>query len=179
MVDIIPIEVARAHCRTDASDDALVAFYLDAAIADVEKRTGLALAPQVVTQTLDAWPRASDRLASSLLRWPVSAVTGVTYLDTDAEVQTLDAPLWRAALASRPGRVIFSGAQLPRLAGSGAVTITYQAGFADPADVPANVKQAALLLLAEFFGNREAGALSDAAESAVAGLLRYDKRRAI
>jgi len=175
MVDIIPMEVARAHCRTDASDDTLVSFYLDAAIADVEKRTGLALAPLAVTDLLDAWPRTS----ATLTRWPVSSITGISYLDADDVSQPLDVSLWRPAIATRPGRIIFGTCRLPRLAGAGAVSIAYQAGYADPDDVPANVKQAVLLLTAEYFENREAGAISDAAERAVSGLLRHERRRTL
>lgn len=179
MVDIIPIEVLRGHCRSAASDDAMVSFYFAAAVAEVEKRTGLALAPIEVTDILDAWPRLPGRLSATLSRWPVTAVAGISYLDTDSAAQDLDASLWRTALAARPGKIIFSSAQLPRLAGADAITISYTAGYADPADIPANVKQAALVLLAEYFGNREAGAISEDAERAVSWLLRHDRRRTL
>lgn len=159
MADLIPIELARSQCRADSSDDVLLQQYTDAAIGWIEKRTMLLLSAASVSEVVDAWPRRP----LALKRWPVTSIDSVAYLDSSGSAQSLDGSQWRAAVQERPARIAFTGSLPPLSVGGSAVTVTYTAGFSDPDDVPAQITQAALILLAEFYRNREAGAISDAA----------------
>jgi uncharacterized phiE125 gp8 family phage protein len=161
----LPLAVFRDHLRQSSgfadavSDDALLSQYLRAAIALVEGRTGRALLARNFALRLTRW---RDGYAQPLTVAPVSAVVSVTLLDAGG-VETLLAPetYILQADSARP-RLIAAGLALPTLPTGGSVVIILTAGFG-PAwdDVPADLRQAVLLLAAQYYEARDSGGNPD------------------
>lgn len=168
----VQVEMLRQHLDADPADDALLEQYNAAAVGWIEDNTSLLLSSQEVVQEFDTLAARTY-----LRRWPVSAVLQVSYLDTRGAQQDLAPTSYRFATASLPATLVRVGCMPRVLKGAGAVTVTYTAGYASPADVPATVVQAIYLLVGEFFKNREAGAISADAGRAIPALLRRYRRR--
>ncbi len=99
-----------------------------------------------------------------LLRSPVQSVTSIQYLDANGNTQTLaqnpapGLPGYIVDTDSEPARIAPAN-NLPwavTLAQQSAVTILYQAGYANPDVVPETMKHQVKLLLGELYENREA-----------------------
>ena len=143
----------------DDIDDASLQRLVDAAQAHVERVTGLLLWSRPVTQAfsgagpllLDAWPIGADPHLT------------VTYLDPTGSEQQFGGA--RLAAWSRPARVVLpAGSALPALMRApDAIRVTVQAGYASASDVPPDVRQAMLMLIAHFDRNREAVVATGAA----------------
>lgn len=124
----VTLAEAKAWCRIDTTDeDALVTALIAAARLQVESLTGRALVTQ--SWRLTTCPRG---LVVALPVIPVSALT--------------DAP---------DGAVLQGDAVLLATRESGEITIDYTAGYGAAADVPQDLKQAVLTLVAFWFENRD------------------------
>ena len=90
---------------------------------------------------------------------PISSITSIQYIDTDAATQTLSSSLYDADFASpnKPCRIEPAYGQTWPLTRSvqNAVTITFVAGYGARAAVPQVVKNAMLTLIAHWYENRE------------------------
>lgn len=81
---ILPLAEVKASAHiTHNGDDAILAGFRDAALGEIERRSGVALATAQFTWTLRAFPSRID-----LPMRPVTAVDEVTYSDADGLVQT-------------------------------------------------------------------------------------------
>ena len=143
-----PVSLAEVkdHIRvTDASEDALIAAALAAAVRAVEARASLALMTQMWRLRLDAAPEETLILPIA----PVASVDAVTVSGAG-----VDPSAYEVALGS-PGRMRVAAPWPAPAAAIGDVTIDFTAGYASAADVPAPLKQAALMLTAHFYENRE------------------------
>ena len=154
----VDLEAARAWLRLDTTDeDALLGRLLAAATRRVEFECALAMIDQRWRYLRDCWPREA---VLKLPIHPVRAVESVKVL-TDAGLIDVDPALWRASLDARPARLrAMPGFPRPA-AGIDVVQVELRAGFgAAPADVPADLRQAVLMLAAHWFEARE-GATAD------------------
>jgi hypothetical protein len=142
-----PVSLAQAKlwCRIDTGDeDALLSALIAAARLQVESLTGLALTSQSWRLVLDCAPR--------LVVLPVAPVI---------------------ALSAAPDGAVLQGDAVLLAEAGGAVTIDYTAGFGDAGAVPADLKQAVLLLVAYWYENRDAIATAPlSVERLVAGYRR-------
>lgn len=150
---------ARAQLRLDdEDDDLLIDAMIRAATEHLDGWTGIlgrALMPQTWRQDYACF---EDRL--SLPLFPLISVTSVKYYDANAVQQTFSPASYEVltdALGSYVARLrnaswpssIDTNRQVP-------VSVTYQAGYADAANVPMPIKQAILLMVGNFYENREA-----------------------
>jgi hypothetical protein len=125
---------AKAWCRIDTDDDdALVTALIAAARLEVESFTGRALITQSWRLSLECPPGPVVMLPVI----PVSAITAATADGEDIAV-TLQGD---AALLPDEGYETLS--------------IDYTAGYGAAADVPADLKQAVLMLVAYWYDNRD------------------------
>jgi uncharacterized phiE125 gp8 family phage protein len=85
----------------------------------------------------------------------LGAITSVVYVDADGAEQTLDADTYEADTVSVPGRLLLAyDESWPSTRSQwNAVRVRYTVGWA-VADVPAPIKQALLLLVAQLYEHR-------------------------
>jgi uncharacterized phiE125 gp8 family phage protein len=157
----LPVAAFRAHLRLGAgfddtaTEDAMLAQYLRAALAVVEARTGKALITRNFLFTTDGW-RWPDRQALPIA--PVTAVTQLAIRSAEGALVVIDPARWAwAADAFRPA-LVARGAILPPVPRLGRAEITLSAGFGLWADLPADLAQAVMLLAAQYYDARAGGA---------------------
>ena len=181
------LALVKVHLRVDiADDDALIGAYVAAATRACEEHTRRQFMPATWRLSLDEFPsgelnsRISPAIEANdilLPRPPFAAVTSLIYKDPAGVAQTLVSGTDYLQLSDdEPARLV-----LPLTATwpdtyrqPGAVSITYVAGYADAASVPAPLKQAVLFLVSHLYENREpviVGTISSALPFAVDSLL--------
>lgn len=150
-IDALDIDTAKAHLYVDFSDDdALITAYIKAAVAFAEEKTGKAL----ITQTWDesiACPSGKVYLS----KVPVQSLASITYYDADNVQQT--ANLADFTLVANEDWAYVECDTWPTVYDrADALTIRYVAGFGDATtDVPSNLTLAMLLLVAQYYMQRE------------------------
>lgn len=158
-----PVTAAQAKLQAKvdySTEDSLIAIYIQAARELVEKKMGIALLPQTIQEKHSAWPlatRLNPYRAIRLHRYPLRAVSSVGYLDENGDAQVLDSSTYVVSGTSYPPMIApANGQEWPDvLEQVGAITITYTAGYDDADSVPADIRQAILLIVADWFDNRE------------------------
>ena len=145
----LPVAAFRDHLRLSSgfadgvSDDALLAQYLRAALARIEGRLGRALIARDFLLRLNAW---RESYAQPLTIAPVADLLSLVLVDGQAGQQ---------ADSARP-RIVAAGMALPAIPTGGHVLITLRAGFgAGWDDVPPDLRQAVLLLAAQYYEGRD------------------------
>lgn len=177
-VSVSPLTLEQAKQQLEVvadDDDDLIERLLSAAVDLVERHTGLILSRRSVVEHADTLG-GEIRLRA----WPIASIDAVAYRDRANEAQLLDPTLYRLS-GARPGYVaaLGRGAWPHCTVGRGSVTVTLTAGYAEPNDVPATILQALSLIVAEFYANREAGALSKDAQRSVKWLLDPHRMRRV
>lgn len=155
---VLPVSLAeaKAHLRVDTTDDdTLITALVWAATEAAEQHTGRALTPQAWQLTLDEFPDALE-----LTRLPAVSVTSITYADTDGVDQTLAGSAYSLDTADDFGFAYIVPAYDTTWPDTrdqiNAVTVVYQAGYADAASVPESIKAWIKLQVGAMFENREA-----------------------
>lgn len=172
----LPVGALAEHLRLGSAlslapdQDALLESYLRAALATIEARTGKALFSRTFLLRIDRWRGGADH---PLPIAPVTVIEGVVLVGRDGdEVEVPPARYWLAQDTHRP-RLVGRGAMLPAVPDGGHVVIAFDAGFG-PAwqDIPPDLRQAVLLLAAEYYENRhDGGAAHHGLPMPVAGLI--------
>lgn len=158
----VDLDQVKLHLLVDhGDDDDLIEAFIDAAVEHLDGYAGI-LGRALVTQTwVQKFPRFFGAMRLALA--PVAEVVSVEYFDeNNSEADLGSGPFEVQVDAMGPFLVPPSQpATYPRM---DAVTVTYKAG--QPADdVPAPIKTAMLLLIANWYANREA--VSDVASTAL------------
>lgn len=163
----LSLNAAKQQLRVESdADDDLILNLLAAAVDHVERATGMFLSRRsfaAYADTLGPWLELSP--------WPIKSIDAVVYASTIGNL-ILDPAVYHVADGVRPVRIVPVATWPYAKSFRGSVTITGVAGFDGPEDVPPLALQAVRVLLAEFYENREIGALSAAAERSMAWLLR-------
>ena len=142
---------------TDTTDDTLISDLILAATDLAEARSGRAYVERELTLTLDAWP-AEIRLPSPPLK---TATVVIKYDDDAGDEQTLATADYRVDEDSAPARINPVDSWPDISDWTGAIRITYTAGYGDsPTSTPARARRAILLLVAELYANREISVLN-------------------
>lgn len=141
--------------ESDTTHDATLAALLKAARQCVENRTNRQLVTATWDLKLDAFPLSGPIL---LPYAPVASVTSITYVDSAGDSQTWASSNYVVSTSREPCevRLAYSKSFPVTRVQPDAVTVRFVAGYGDPEDVPAAIKQAMLLLLGHWFENREA-----------------------
>lgn len=169
----VTLAEAKAWLRLDTDDeDMLVTALMLAARMVVEAAIRRVLVTQTWRLVYDFWPVAPIPVA------PLSAVTAVRVHDAAGSTQALAPAAYRLVGGPDEGRLVFP--QMPPASGRPAsgIEIDVVAGYGGPADVPQPLKQAILMLVAQWHENRgDAEAASpDRLPPAVAALLAPYRR---
>ncbi|RYD68011.1 MAG: hypothetical protein EOP58_01720 [Sphingomonadales bacterium] len=155
----VDLALAKQHLRvTHSNEDTIIAAYLAAAKAWVERYTGKGLTDAERVETLPAFPVGDISLAWG--PYTADSLT-ITYLDSDLAEQTFTDFTVLSAFGATRVRAddVWPTAE--------SVTLTYDAGYTS---TPADLDAAVLLLTGEYYDNREAGTASSAASMAVESL---------
>jgi uncharacterized phiE125 gp8 family phage protein len=158
----LPVSVpeAKAQCRIDQAitdEDSLIEALVEAATDYVETATRRALMPQTWDDQRDAFPCDVIELPLS----PVSAITSITYVDTNGDTQTWSSALYQTDLpvgpqAARARIQPVYGGYFPTTRDQlNAVTVRFVAGYANAAAVPEGLKAVIKLLVAHWYIRRE------------------------
>jgi uncharacterized phiE125 gp8 family phage protein len=158
-VAALPIAELRDHLRlgsgfgADGMQDGLTEAYLRAALMAIEGRIGKALITRAVTWTLGCWRHPQ---AQALPVAPVSAITSVTMVDSAGARSAVAPAAYRLVVDMHRPKLAARGSALPSIPTDGLAEIVFVAGFgAGWLDVPADLRQAVLLLAAEFYEKRD------------------------
>lgn len=154
-----PVSLARAKTFLrieDAAEDGLIETLVSAARLHVESITGRAMIAQTWRIVLDAFP------AGGVVKLPVSPVTAISAVrayDEAGEAVNLDAGIFALDAFVTPAciRVPDIVPGLPRLRAARGIEIDFLAGFGpEPEDVPGDLCQALLTLVAHWYEHRDA-----------------------
>lgn len=165
-VEPVTLQEAKNHLRILHDDeDTTIEAYMKATRRYVEQvLTWRALITQEIELALDSF-----RKEIKLPRPPLKEVENIKYTDKDGQEHTIDSDKYIVDTHSEPGRVVLAyGESWPSdiLYPVNAVKIEYEAGYGDnPEDVPAELKQAILILTAHFYEQREPVVIGQSVES--------------
>jgi len=157
----LTLQQAKDHLRVEHNDDdSIIEPLIAAAREEVEGPDsvyGRALLTQTWDWTLPCFPRR--RTTKLLLPLPpLRSVDLVSYIDTAGDPQTWSAAEYRVDITETPGTLEPAfGFDWPQAqAISRAVTIRFTAGWgANPADLPATIPWALLLMIGHWYTHRE------------------------
>lgn len=147
----------KAYLRLDdEAEDALVATLITAARLHVEGVTGRALMAQNWRLVLDSWPE--NRIVKLPVA-PLLSLTAITAYDGDGTGHDVPLAQFLPETTVAPARLLLPPtiAGMPALRERMGIEVDYVAGFGDAAgDVPADIRQALLRLVAYWFEHRDA-----------------------
>lgn len=174
--EALPLQALKDHLRLGSGfalapdQDALLISHLRAAMAAIEGRIAKALITRQFRLVLEDW---RDGASQALPVAPVSAVVSVTLVDAAGGTAVVAPAAWRLVADLHRPRLAGTGLLLPLVPEDGRVEVVFDAGFgAAWADVPADLRQAVLLLAAEYYERRhEGGQTGPALPAMVAGLI--------
>lgn len=146
----VTLAQAKAHARVDGDhEDDLITGLIHAATAMVENYIGRSLMEQTWRYT----PKTLSQRVE-LPRGPVQSISTFTVVDSDGNSQAVGSSSYSEDFdADPPALVLNSGESWPTAGpDANAVTIEYVTGFDE---VPADIVQALLMLVASWYSNRE------------------------
>lgn len=137
----------------DDTEKAYADAVADVAREYVEQNTGTALLTQTWEVRYDDWWDGVLELPYP----PLQSVSSIKYIDNNGTEQTLSASQYQVQTGEPIGFVQWAAnATIPvARAEAGAVRIVFVAGYTSASLVPSSLKQALLLLAAQWFENRE------------------------
>lgn len=146
-------DAAAPDAGAGSADDAALKRALDAATAAIERSLSTALLRQTWEWRFLTWPgRDRDRHLARLPISPVLSVVSVEWVAADGAATAWSASAWRLDASGPWLRAVDGVAPCPPQGGG---VVRFQAGYGDaPADVPADLRQAAALLAAHYFERR-------------------------
>lgn len=154
----LPIDVYKAHLQMgsgftdDNLQDEVLESYVRAAIAAIETRIGKVLMQRQFSWALTRW---SDSSAQTLPVAPVGRIISITVADASGAETIIDPEKYAFEADSHRPRIVSLTGTLPRVSAAGNLTIVFEAGFgASWDDIPADLRQAVLLLAAHYYENR-------------------------
>ena len=161
---VLPLDAFKAHLRlgtgfaSDVVQDEALEGFVRAAVAAVEARTGKALIARGFTlKVFEDVVRGYIAIPVA----PVSAVSEMRRVKADATIEVVDAGRYRLTRDLHVPRVEPAGA-LPSVPAGGSVEVDFTAGFGPAwADVPADLRQAVMLLAAHYYEFRNETALGE------------------
>lgn len=172
----LPLAQFRAHLRLgtgfgdDSLQDGVLETCLRAALARVEGHCGKAVLAREFALRVGEWRELSRQI---LPMAPVLMVTRLAIWDRLGTEVLVEPGSYRLIRDDQVPMVISAGYMLPRIPLAGQAEIGFIAGFGEWDAVPGDMAQAVLMLAAQYYEARDAGAAAEL-PGAVAGLLaRY------
>ena len=160
----LPVAEFKEHLRLgsgfdddDVQDSVLVSF-LRAAMAAIELRTGKVLIEREFAWTVAMWRNAGGQ---GLPTAPVSAISAVSLEDRLGDTAVVAPSAYRLFPDQHRPELRPTGTCLPTIPSEGQAQVQFLAGYGpDWSDVPADLRQAVMLLAAHYYEYRDETALS-------------------
>jgi uncharacterized phiE125 gp8 family phage protein len=155
----LPVAEFRDHLQLgsgfadDGVQDAVLIAQLRAALAAVEGETGKVILARTLKYVVTAW-RHLDKLTLPVA--PVSSVLSMEITDINDAAETIAHEAYRLHGDDHSPYVMSTSWALPTIPVGGTAEIVFAAGFGDWAAVPADLRQAVLMLASHFYENRSA-----------------------
>lgn len=152
----LTLDEAKAHLRVDDNaEDSNVLMLIRNAREYAEEATRRALLTQTWIQYYDG-PLFPTQFR--LLKPPLQSVGSIKYIDNDGAEQTVNSAVYTVDITTEPARVYLAYGQnwptdvrdQPK-----SIYVTFTAGYASHALVPAPIQQAMKLLISHYSENRE------------------------
>lgn len=146
-------------------EDDFINSLIDAATDWAEQYTNRALLPQTIVMAANYFPAKSQcnpYASIELFRSPVRSVSAIRYIKKDAATDALPDLIlpaeFRVSTIHEPA-LIFPKDSWPTDADSfpNAVEVEFEAGYSNPSDIPASLKRAMLIWIADNYEYREDG----------------------
>ena len=150
--EIISLDLAKAHLKVDFdTDDELIMEYIKAAIDEAERYTQTDLKEQDYEVQFDEWVNYYQFKVG-----PVQAISAITYTPEVGAEQTIPEADYAVLPADKYAHVLefIDFDELPTIKEKTKIKISLTCGYAS-GKVPAAIKSALLLLIANFYENRE------------------------
>ncbi|MDF1854903.1 head-tail connector protein [Pseudooceanicola sp.] len=161
----LPVAAFKSHLRlgtgfaTDVVQDEVLEGFLRAALAAVEARTGKALIARNFTWRVGGWRSAVRHVLPVA---PVAAIAEMRRVDADQSETVIDPGLYRLVPDLHAPRIEPVGALLPSIPDGGAMVFSFAAGFGpDWTDLPADLRQAVMLLATHYYEFRSETTLAE------------------
>jgi uncharacterized phiE125 gp8 family phage protein len=152
----LPVAELADHLRLahgfsdDGSQDSRLESCLRAALSGIEARIGKALFRRRFVLTLMAW-QATDRHVLPLA--PVSGIDGVKLITRAGSETLVDPEHYRLRPDGQRPALVSTGTSLPAPGLGGTIEVEFTAGHAaEWTGIPADLRQAVLILAAEYWG---------------------------
>lgn len=151
----ISLDEARAHLlksSTDTAEDAYIQTLIEAAQKKVEEDCDLGLTAQTWDLYLDKFPGVIE-----IWTYPVASVDSVKYTDDDGDTQTVTSTNYVTDLTQKPARIgpINSYSWPVPRDSIGAIQVRFTTGYTSPDTIPSDIKTAMLLIIGDWYDNRE------------------------
>ncbi|WP_372884801.1 head-tail connector protein [Shimia sp.] len=160
----LPVAEFKEHLRLgsgfddDGLQETVLESFLRASIAAIEARTGKALLERPFAWTLPRW---RDAARQPLPVAPVSALAEVSLVDRMGEAVVVAPSVYRLVPDAQHPELRPVGNCLPSIPSEGQAEVRFLAGYGpDWSDVPADLRQAVMLLAAHYYEYRDDMALS-------------------
>ncbi len=154
----LPLQDFKDHLRLgtgfadDGAQDALLLRLIRAGVAVIEARIGKMLILRPFLYTVQDW---RDLAEQPLPVAPVQAIVSVNVLDRTGVPTLVDPTRYVLAKDMHRPKLVASGILLPTVPIDGTAEIVFTAGFGPAwADVPGDLRQAVLLLAAQYHDRR-------------------------
>jgi uncharacterized phiE125 gp8 family phage protein len=152
----LSIKEARDNMRgTSTAEDPIIFRLLQTARRHAEEVTGRRFVTQTREVSLDEFPGDVFEMPDA----PLRSIVSVKYLDENGTEQTLASTVYQVDLKSDPGRIALAHNQTwPTIRSYtfNPIVIRYTCGYGLSGSVPAEIKQAILLMVGHWFEHREA-----------------------
>lgn len=147
----VSLEFVKVHLRVDhTDDDDYITSLINAAADYCSSYTQRALLTTNVVAICDSFQKTLELPLS-----PCQSIESVIYLDSSGSEQTLDASKYKLNTYAEPSTFVMLNGWPDTLWQFDAVKITYTSGYESADDIPAQIKQAILLIVGHYYENRE------------------------
>ena len=155
---VVTTDEAKTHLRVDWSDDdTYIASLVMSAQQVVEDFCNIILLETTCKQFGDTWDDIGMLYHSPVQNSGAAGLTSIKYYDSDNTLQTWATTEYDFDKYSCPARIALAyNKTFPSIASRlNAIEVTYTIGYASVADVPQALKQAVLILVGQWYENRQ------------------------
>lgn len=163
----VTLAEAKAHVRVDTTtEDSLIQGYIATAREWCEDYLDRSLVAQQLVMKLDVFPGVIELPRPPMIASGTATAVAITYTaNSNGNTAAMSVAEYRVDRDSTPGTIAppYSQSWPSHLPDRNSITVTWWAGYGDPAAVPQRVKSAILMCVHELYTKRGDGSMPEAA----------------